>query len=199
MSTLRRHVRGAALMPLAALAVHQLRYVLAYRGAAAHELAAQGHSYLHSVTPWIVLSCAIAFGGFLSRLARARRSGRGEPGASLALGVARLWLAASVGLVAIYGGQELLEGFFATGHPEGLVGIFGGGGLWALPAAVLVGGLLALALRGAAALIARVAARSRPRRSTPADAPVRPRRAPQRRARPPLASAAAGRAPPATR
>ena len=147
-------MRGVALAPLAALAVHQLRYVLAYRGAATEELAAQGHSYLHSLTPWIVLSCATAFGGFLSRLARARATGRREAPPSLI----RLWLAAALGLLAIYASQELLEGFFATGHPEGVVGIFGDGGLWALPAAAFIGGLLALALRGAAALIARVAA-----------------------------------------
>ena len=170
-------MRGAALAPLAALAVHQLRYVLAYRGAATEELAAQGHSYLHSLTPWIVLSCATAFGGFLSRLARARVTGRRGAPPSLI----RLWLAAALGLLAIYASQELLEGFFATGHPEGVVGIFGGGGLWALPAAAFIGGLLALALRGAAALIARVAAR--PPRSQPPRCARAAARPPPRRAR----------------
>ena len=38
----------------------------------------------------------------------------------------------AVGLLAVYAGQELLEGLFATGHPQGLVGIFGDGGLWVL-------------------------------------------------------------------
>ena len=45
-----------ALVPAAALAVHQLRYWLAFGSNASSELARQGHSYLHSVVPWIVLS-----------------------------------------------------------------------------------------------------------------------------------------------
>ena len=189
-----RRARGLALAPLAALAVHQLRYLLAFHGAAGRELAEQGHSYLHSLTPWIVLACAAAFGGFLARLARAYRSGRDRPSAP-ACGV-RLWLTASLGLLAIYAGQEFLEGLLASGHPHGLAAIFGDGGLWAIPAALLVGALLALTVRGAAALVA-LAARShtaaRPRLDLSSRAP-RPRLA-ARRPPAPLASAAAGRAP----
>jgi hypothetical protein len=70
-----------------------------------------------------VLTCATAFGAFLSRLARAWRTGRHEPAAP-GRGL-RLWLTASLGLLAIYGGQESLEGLLASGHPQGLVGIFG--------------------------------------------------------------------------
>ena len=43
-----RCLARAALVPAAALVVHQLRYVLAYGSGAGIELARQGHSYLHS-------------------------------------------------------------------------------------------------------------------------------------------------------
>jgi len=60
-----------ALLPAAALAVHQLRYLLAYGSAAGMELQRQGHSYLHSVVPWIILVVALVVGGFLRALGRA--------------------------------------------------------------------------------------------------------------------------------
>ena len=43
-----------ALLPPAAFAVHQLRYWLAYGSRAGIELQRTGHSYLHSVVPWLV-------------------------------------------------------------------------------------------------------------------------------------------------
>jgi hypothetical protein len=51
-------------------------------------------------------------------------------------------------LVAIYSAQEFLEGMFATGHPAGLVGIFGYGGWWSIPAALAVGLVLAAMFHG---------------------------------------------------
>ncbi|MGH2942381.1 MAG: hypothetical protein ACRDLN_06385, partial [Solirubrobacteraceae bacterium] len=58
-----------------------------------------------------------------------------------------------------------MEGLLSTGHPQALAGILGDGGLWALPAAVAVGGLLALAVRGTRALVSHIArlGRQRPR------------------------------------
>src|SRR5438309_135790 len=93
-------LRGAALMPAAALAVHQLRYALAYGGGASHALAAQGHAYLSSLTPWIVLLAGLALGGSLGALVQ--RWGRGGDGAVGAAGwvrAARLraWLLARGG------------------------------------------------------------------------------------------------------
>jgi hypothetical protein len=186
--------KGAALMPAAAVLVHQLRYALAYGPGARHALIEQGHGYLSSVTPWIVLLAAAAVGGVVGSFAQALR-GRAharETGAS-ALGV---WLFASLALIAIYCGQELLEGFFATGHPGGLGGVFGGGGWWAIPAAHLVALALTLLLRGADAVVARIARR---RREVPARVPVVT--VPAGGVSPlsklaPLASASAGRAPP---
>lgn len=135
------------LMPAAAFAVHQLRYYLAYGSAAGAELQRTGHSYLHSVVPWIVMLVALAAGGFLWRLGRAVAGQRSVPRFTVSL--LGLWVACSVGLVAIFATQEFLEGLFATGHPGGLVGIFGYGGWWSIPAAVCVGLVLAVLFHGA--------------------------------------------------
>ena len=54
-------------------------------------------------------------------------------------------------LVAAYCGQELIEGWLAAGHPAGVAGVLEHGGWIALVCAPLVGGLVALAARGAAA------------------------------------------------
>jgi hypothetical protein len=186
-------VRGAALLPGAALVVHRLRYELAFGSHAGERLAAQGHAYLSSLTPWFVLFGALAVGGSLGRLAsRAATAHTDDARGSFV----RVWVAAGVALVAIYVGQELLEGFLATGHPGGLAGVFGAGGWCALPCAGLVGGLLALALRAEAA-VAYLLGRSRlsgPRRAAALLAWARVEAAVALPA--PLARAAAGRAPP---
>ena len=193
-------LRGAALMPAAALAVHQLRYELAFGANANHVLMAQGHAYLASLTPWIVLLTTLSVGATLGTLAQRwagapRRSG---PRRAAGLGV---WLAAALALLAIYSGQELLEGLLATGHPGGLAGVFGDGGWWALPLALLAGGVLALALRGVRAAEQVLAAASPARglaqlRARALDALLVRPAAPQLVAPAPLARAAAGRAPP---
>lgn len=150
-SVLPASLRGAALMPAAALAVHQLRYSLAFGDGATQELAAQGHAYLTSLVPWIVLLATLSLGASLGGLARRWASGPSNERASRRVGL-RVWAAAAFVLVTIYTGQELLEGTLASGHAAGLAGVFGGGGWWAIPAALLVGGILALALRGAHAV-----------------------------------------------
>jgi hypothetical protein len=121
--TVVRWVARAALVPAGALAVHQLRYLLAFGGRAGVELARQGHSYLHSVVPWIVLLIGVAVGGFLWGLGRALAGQRSVRRYSLSL--AALWIVCWLCLLAIYVTQEFLEGLFATGHPAGLAGIFG--------------------------------------------------------------------------
>lgn len=189
-------VARVALLPAAALAVHQLRYLLAYGSAAGMELQRQGHSYLHSVVPWIVLVVALVVGGFLLALGRAFS---GQTSLSrFSLSFTALWLACTVALVAIYCCQEFLEGLFATGHPAGLVGIFGFGGWWAIPAAACVGLVLAAVFHGARWVLEEVAERfQRARR--------RRRRRPERLLRPlsisvprlaPLADGWSGRGPP---
>lgn len=134
-------------MPAAALAVHELRFWLAFGGGASAEVARQGHSYLHSIVPWIMLGIGLGVGGFLYGLGRALRGQTSGSRYTLSLG--GLWLVCSSCLVAIYVGQEFLEGSLAVGHPAGVTGIFGMGGWWSIPAALCVGLVLAVVFRGA--------------------------------------------------
>ena len=147
----------AAVVPAAALVVHQLRYMLAFGGNAGMELARQGHSYLHSVVPWIVLSIGLAVGGFLWALGSALRGQRSVP--RYALSLACLWVLCSACLVGIYVAQESLEGLFATGHPGGVAGIFGYGGWWAVPVSMCVGLVLATIFHGARWVLDEIALR----------------------------------------
>ncbi len=183
---------GLLLIPAASLVVHQLRYTLAYGSRANAELAAQGHSYLGSLAPWFVLALGIGLALFLRRTLRALSTG--HAGRFTRLSPAIVWLLAWVGLLAIYAMQELLEGVLAVGHPGGVGGVFGHGGLWAVPVAVVVGGVVAFCLRVARAVLRLAGAIRRSQRVPPA-----------RRSRSPasvlvvpapLARAYAGRAPP---
>ena len=189
-------VAPLALMPAAAFAVHQLRYWLAFGSDAGAELQRQGHSYLHSVVPWLVMLTAVALGAFLVALGRAlggqsslRRHG---------MSFLALWLVCAACLVAVYVTQELLEGLLATGHPAGLPGIFGYGGWWSIPAALGVGLVLAAAFHGARRVLDELVRRRSPRRRLPSRARPHLRRTPDpllpRLA--PLAGGWSGRGPP---
>jgi hypothetical protein len=146
-----------ALMPAGAFAVHQLRFWLAFGTRAGAELQAQGHSYLHSVVPWIVLLLAISVGVFLRALGRALGGHCSLPRYTLSFSA--LWLVCTACLVAIYGTQEFLEGLFATGHPGGVIGIFGYGGWWSVPAALAVALVLTAVFHGARWVLREVAER----------------------------------------
>jgi hypothetical protein len=164
----------AAVVPIAAFAVHQLRYLLAFGAGAGAELQRQGHSYLHSVVPWLVLAIALSAGAFLSSLGRALSGQTTVPRYGLSL--IGLWLTCGASLLAIYTCQEFLEGLFATGHPAGVAGVFGYGGWWAIPAALCVGLVVAALLHGARWILREVASR---RGAHPRVAPSRPARAPR--------------------
>lgn len=181
------------LLPAGALLVHQLRYWLTYGSQTSNELGAQGHAYLGSLVPWIVMLLAGALGWFLTRLARASRFGSDGVKARPFLW---LWTTTGSGLLGIYAVQEFLEGVLAEGHPAGLAGILGHGGWWAVPAAAAVAGVIVALLRVGRAL-ERLVGRSRPTLKRRVVDVVR--RSPAMLvlvARPPLAYAAAGRAPP---
>jgi hypothetical protein len=153
---------------VAAFAVHQLRFVLAFGSGAGAELKETGHSYLHSVVPWIMLLVGLSVGAFLWSVgqAAAGKRTRARRGPSFFA----LWLVCASCLLAIYCTQETLEGLFATGHPTGLVGIFGFGGLWSIPSAAGVGLVLASLMYGASWTLEQVSLRcssaltARPRR-----------------------------------
>ncbi len=150
-----RRLAPAAVMPAGAFAVHQLRYWLAFGNQAGLALAAQGHRYLHSLVPWIVLLIALACGVFLLTLGRALGGRVSLPRYTLSF--FGLWLLCAVCLVAVYVIQELLEGLLVTGHPAGVSGVFGYGGWWSIPAAVAVAVVLAAAFHGARRVLQAVA------------------------------------------
>lgn len=185
-----------ALLPAAAFAVHQLRYMLAFGAGAGAELARTGHSYLHSLVPWIVLLIALTTGGFLRAAGRALAGHRTLPRYTLSL--TALWALCSLALITIYISQESLEGLFATGHPSGLAGIFAYGGWWSIPVSILIGLVLATLLHGARWVIDEVARRhayrplSRPPRAAVLAHPPQLLLAPL----PPLVGGWSGRGPP---
>jgi hypothetical protein len=165
-----RGLARTAVVPAAAIAVHQLRYWLAFGSSAGVELQRQGHSYLHSVAPWVAVALAWAVGAFLSAFGRAMNGHTSAPRYGLSLFA--LWLTCAASLVVIYSCQEFLEGLLATGHPAGLVGIFGYGGWWAIPSALCVGLVLAALLHGARWVLHEVAARRAGRVHAPSPAVV---------------------------
>ena len=185
----------SALLALGALTVHELRYRLAFGGHADEAISSQGHAYLGVVSVAAAVLTALALGLFLRRLSRVLE-GRDEC-LSAQRGPLITWVAAALALIAVYSGQEALEGLLTFGHPAGLEGLFGHGGWIAVPTAIAVGAVIALSLSGArtaihravAARRGRVPLRAWPGRRLGPPEPRLPRTAP-------LASSAAGRAPP---
>jgi hypothetical protein len=194
----RSAIRGAgraALVPAAAFAVHQLRYLLAFGGDSGAVLARDGHAYLHSLVPWAVGLIGVAAGGFLWSLGRAAA---GHTSARrYAISLTGLWAICAACLLAMYVTQEFLEGLFTAGHPGGVAGVFGYGGWWAFPATGCVAFVLATVLHGARWVLGEVVRRQirpRPRVRRP-----RERRRPYAIALPalsPLADGWSGRGPP---
>jgi hypothetical protein len=139
--------KAAVLIATGGLAVHELRYTLAYGPHAEHAEAAEGHGYLLCLVP---LVAAVAFLTLIRLLSRIGRPGEAPPAAVIP-GFPRLWVAASACLVGLYTLQETLEGALAPGHPGGLAALLGHGGWSALPLAIAIGAAVAVALRGARA------------------------------------------------
>jgi hypothetical protein len=140
-------VRAAVLTLAGALAVHAGRYAFATREHE-HELAA-AHAYLSWVPPLVGV---LAFLGVVQLLGRLRREAEG---ARCELPSARvLWMASSAVLLHVFVAQESLEMVFAHGRLPEVGELLGAGGWTAIPIAVLAGALVALLLRGAAAIVA---------------------------------------------
>ncbi|HLM50292.1 MAG TPA: hypothetical protein VK279_07075 [Solirubrobacteraceae bacterium] len=188
MGRLALSLRCAALLGAGALAVHELRYALAGPAVSGTE----GHDYMAAAGGVAVATLAVAIGLFLARVAR---PAPGERHAAPAR--ARLWGAATAALLTIYAGQELAEGALSAARPDGPGALLAHGGWIAVPLAVLVGLLVAGALRGAQAVLARAAARrAAPLPRAPRRIRSRASATPPRRTRA-AAAPAAGRAPPA--
>jgi hypothetical protein len=194
MTDARYRVRVAALTGGAAMGVHEARYLIAYGGHSSDELSRQGHAYMAFVTPFAVAVLALAAVQLLAAVSCARKTGSGPARRPPTW---KLWLWASATLLAVYVGQETLEGLLASGHAHGLAAVFAHGGWVCAPLALSFGAIVALGLRGADLAVgaaARRARRPRPRRTRPLATPPRLDHFP--RTSSPLAAKLAGRAPP---
>ena len=142
---MRLSLRASALLAAGSLAVHELRYVAGYGEPAA----VGGHGYLAVVAPLDAIVLAAACGAWIANVGRTAR-----PAARASL----TWAGATGVLLAVFTVQESLEALTAGGHP----GLLAHGGWLALPLAIAVGGLVALALCGAAAAEGAAAEAARP-------------------------------------
>jgi hypothetical protein len=144
--------RSAALIAVAVLAVHELRYLLSF-GVGAHDGAAgQGHTYLAAALPTVVgFGVAIIAAGLLRAAIRAGSS------PSIAAPRARALLYAA-SILSVYVVQESAESILSAGETTLLAAAFGAGGWIALPLAVAFGAACAVLDGGLALLEARFAA-----------------------------------------
>jgi hypothetical protein len=150
-------VRLASILAVGAFGLHQLRYLIAFGGSSATE----GHRYMSDLLPPLAV---LVLAAVLATLIRGTEGATPERKPL----VRRISVFAGA-LLAIFVGQELVEGLMATGHPAGPAAMLADGGWIALPLALAIGtlaALLARALEGVERVIAVVHA-NRPLRSRP--------------------------------
>jgi len=133
-------LRTSALIALGACAVHQLRYLAGYGDGAGAALGAQGHAYLETVLPFLLVVATSATLGSLAVTALARPAFAARRGAG--------WAYCTLALLTIFVVQESAEGLLSAGHPAGLAALVGHGGWIALPIAALIGRMVAVLLGG---------------------------------------------------
>jgi hypothetical protein len=183
--------RGAALLAVGALSLHELRYWL-FEGTFA--MSGHGHSYMPLAVGLVTVLLLLACASFSRTLVLAARgiedTGHPPP-------VRVLWPLLSAALLAVFFLQEWIEGWTTPGHPMGIGHVVGHIGIAGIGLAVAIGAVIALLLRGADST-ARALARRRhtPRRRPRAALTAPPLEAffvPRIRV---LADNLAGRAPP---
>src|SRR5215212_9807198 len=103
-------LRATALVTVAALVLHELRYLIGYGGNSHEALASQGHAYLPLAGALAGGAFAVAGARFVARLLRPVAGERAPR-------LATAWLYASVALLVIYVCQESVEGAVSAGHP----------------------------------------------------------------------------------
>jgi hypothetical protein len=155
---------------LGAIVLHELRYALGHGSEAQEALARHGHAYLEQLVPALVaLSAALVAAALIAplsgRAASARRGRKPVVRAALYAGL----------LLAVFSAQELAEAWLASGRPDGLEALLGHGGWIAVPLALGLGGVAALATRGLERVEIRLAAAGARRRSRLARSEARPR------------------------
>ena len=180
-------------LPGAVLAVHELRYVLAYGSHAAAQLSAHGDHYVASATVVAGALVAISIGVAAVRLVAIWRGRVRVEIVRAPLWV--LWLGLVLVLFAGFCALEALELVFEPHRVAAGAAILGSGGWWAVPAAAVVAAVMALLVHGGRALLGAAARRrvvgqptvlSVAHRAFHCD--IRPHQ--------PMATCAAGRAPP---
>ncbi|MEA2266947.1 MAG: hypothetical protein QOE27_2530 [Solirubrobacteraceae bacterium] len=147
----RSSLRTSAVFVAGALSLHELRFLVSWGRQADGGLTGPGHAYLVYAMPIAVALVAAGLGQVLVRIGGVRSARPSS--AAWAAGV-RGWLVGSAVLLGVYAGQETVEGLLAPGHAGGLAGVFGHGGLVAVPLALAIGGLIAVTEREAATAVA---------------------------------------------
>jgi len=172
-----------ALLALGALALHELRYMLAFGGGADAALERTGHGYLELLAP-LVAAVAVA-AVIVSVVAPAALRLSPALGADDS-GLTERAAAYAAALLAVHLTQELAEALVHGGH-AGIAQALGAGGLAVLPLAMALGALAAFARgwldRAERGLVTALDREPLPRAPRGAGAPIAPR--PARR---PLAS-----------
>ena len=178
-------VRAAGVVLTGELIVHQLRYVLFPAGESAH-------GYLPVLGVLSVTVLAVAAGQLAAVLERARRTGRHD---RVEVRFLQAWAMVAAGVLALFWVQETVEALLLGAAVAAPLAPVAGGGWVAIPLALVLAGVLALALTGARAAVRAAARRAlarveagRIRRRLPASAILT--------SLPPLAVNMAGRAPP---
>jgi hypothetical protein len=144
-------LRRAALVMLAALGLHQLRYLIGHGHESGEALAEHGHGYLAGSLPLLISAAVVVAAATLLvgvPRARTRRSARsnGTEAPTYALL-----------LLAVLATQELVEGALFAGHPSGVDALLSHRGWLAIPLALFFGILVSLALGGLSAVERRLA------------------------------------------
>jgi hypothetical protein len=151
-------LRSTALLLAGMLAVHDLRFVLAYGADAPRMLAEPGHEYL----PFAAAAALVLIASAGIQLAR--RRGRLAPAPRRSSTLVAGTLRAAALLTALYVVQETFEGLLTPNHP-----VFEHGGWTVLPVALVAGAVITLLERGAR----RIEVRGEPGARFAAPAPVR--------------------------
>ena len=179
-------VRAAGVVLAGEIVVHQLRYLLAPAGEAAH-------GYLPLLAAISVVALVLGAGQLAAVLERARSTGRDD---RVSLSFLRAWGLVAGGVLAVFWAQETVEALLLGAALTAPLAPLAAGGWVALPLTLLTAAVLALALTGARAAVRAAARRARAQVG---------RRLPRRRRPPaaatltsfsPLALNLAGRAPP---
>ena len=197
MSRLPLSLRALLLVPLLAAAADQARATLVCGGSGQTCLETAGSGSLGAIGPVVLIAYALGLTALVVRLAVGRSRQLHDAAHALAggrSGFAPRWLIGAAGLAAICGGQALLAVLLGDG------GALGAGWLELLAICAAAGGVVALALPAVPAAIALVRSfRPSAPRLRPAPIHIRAMVAPPAgHPAAPLATAAAGRAPPLT-